>query len=402
MTAKVAINPKQLKEICKRPVKWFWKKYTDDVIEENGRKCIYIDNGSDVLAVAHLDTVIDPRKSFNFNEYVRDKIRYIKCPALDDRLGVYIITVLMPTLLGDHWADILLTDGEETGNSTADLFVSKFKGEKEYNWMVEFDRSGGVAEKEEDAVLYSYQFGGDADKFKDALKESGYKKLGRGSFTDISSMQDMKAKAFNVAVGYYNNHTTKAYVIPYQTEIAVEKFLDFYVKNYGIKYEHTVTTYSRRGYDWRNHTYGSTSQVALPYGSVGKSKVAEAGVSVHGALYFIGDLVYHSRYGTSDSVYMVKQIYKHENGGYSYDISSLARSYSISLVREEFLDGAVDVCTIALSIYATCAAILYSMARLCAKNVMSCSHPRNLPEVRNGAQYVRRASATSSCRRAML
>ena len=132
------IDYDELKNVCKRPLEWFFRKYAEYVVDGKKGRHIYIQHeNAKVLAVAHADTVINPRKTFSFNIINRRTkddsiVRVVKTPTLDDRLGIYTIMSLLPSIFGGEWADILITEGEETGNSTAADFVT----DKEYNWIL--------------------------------------------------------------------------------------------------------------------------------------------------------------------------------------------------------------------------------------------------------------------------
>lgn len=351
---KVLVDNKKLKDICKRRVEWFWRKYDEHVIEDGGgRKCIYIDNGANVLAVAHLDTVIDVRETFNFNVYTRKNTRIIKCPALDDRLGVYIILEMLPALLGDGWADVLLTTDEESGSSTADVFVEMYKDEREYSWMVEFDRRGGALTKDDDAVLYNYSV--NAKDFKEALQDAGFKDLSRGSFTDITDMEDMGVKAFNVAVGYHNNHSTKAYMLPIQTEYAVENFIEFYKANENTTFKHTKVAYKTynaaayRNYDRSSSVYDYDGRWQQSHMGYNLEPPLRVGLDAKGSGFKAGDIVYNRKYmPNGTAIYAIADVYEYAGSGYKYKLDTLDGVYSASLVEEEHLEMAKDVCSYCL------------------------------------------------------
>ena len=102
------------------------------------------DNGSDILAVAHLDTVAG-RKARTARIVDTEAGPVIHSRALDDRLGAYVILDMLPKLgLTFDW---LLTTGEESGMSTAAFFDAP----KKYRWIIEFDRGGT------DVVMYHYE-----------------------------------------------------------------------------------------------------------------------------------------------------------------------------------------------------------------------------------------------------
>lgn len=144
----------------------------------------FTDNGSNILAVAHMDFVKLP---YHFKVLHLATEKLIFCPRLDDRLGVYTIMDLLPRL-GIN-VDVLLTDNEEIGMSSA----AQFKTHKQYNWVVEFDR------REDDVATYQYNIR-ELNKFF---------KTSRGSFSDIAELDFLGAQAFNVGVGYEKEHTNR-------------------------------------------------------------------------------------------------------------------------------------------------------------------------------------------------
>jgi hypothetical protein len=242
------IDEEKLKERCKTSLKKFWKIFEDHVVTVGGRNYIYINNNAPVLAVAHLDTVVNPTKVFNFNTYTRNGLTICKTPTLDDRLGAYMILDLFPELLGDGWADILLTEGEETGNSTAELFALDWNDEskdinRDINWICEFDRAGTALSGRDDVVLYSFD---DSDT-RNMLKENGYNEIARGSLTDICKLEGLGVKAFNFGVGYHENHTTKAWACLEEAEYAAKKFVELYnsKKDTRLKHEKKVWVQTR-------------------------------------------------------------------------------------------------------------------------------------------------------------
>ena len=145
---------------------------------------IYIDNGSDILAIAHLDTVKQERHFHHLT--LGDNQEYIFSPALDDRLGVYIILDILP-LLGIK-VDVLLTDNEERGQSNA----YHFKTKKNYKWLFQFDRAGV-----DDIAMYSYL----SKKYEDIFSKYGLHAVS-GSYTDICDMTHLQRIGFNFSVGY--------------------------------------------------------------------------------------------------------------------------------------------------------------------------------------------------------
>jgi hypothetical protein len=156
---------------------------------------------------------------------------------LDDRLGVYTMLDLLPKL-GINF-DLLLTEGEETGQSTAQHFTNN-----KYNWIFSFDR------QKDDVVLYDYQ---DAkiNSWEQALKDSEFR-IGLGSFSDIAFMEDLGIKGVNIGTGYVNEHSRNCYASMKMLTSQIEKFKNFYDKNKDIKYAHVEKPYIsyNRGWDY--------------------------------------------------------------------------------------------------------------------------------------------------------
>jgi hypothetical protein len=215
-------NFDELSDICRRPTHSF-----SEFGEKRGDgKTLHFfkDNGSKVLAVAHLDSV-QAGKEFcalvNFPQGPR-----VYSPSLDDRLGAYTILKYLPAL--GIKTDILLTDNEESGNSTAEFF----KTEKKYNWMFMFDRRG------DDVVLYQYE----SPELRKYLTKAGFR-IGSGSFSCIRKLEDLGCKGFNVGCGYEDYHGPYAYTNLKDYWAQVQRFTTFYWQNKDRKMSHTKVTY---------------------------------------------------------------------------------------------------------------------------------------------------------------
>lgn len=171
--------------------------------DKEGRKYAFKDNGSKVLFVAHCDVRDCGSDHFFYHNYRAWSSR------LDDRLGVHIGLDLLPELgINVDW---LLTEGEEEGKSTAEYF----KTEKQYNWMVEFDRRG------EDAV--HYKFHDIKEKIKPYFKDVQY-----GGNTDITELGHLNCCGFNVGIGYHGEHTLGSYANLVTTLNQVLRFKSFH------------------------------------------------------------------------------------------------------------------------------------------------------------------------------
>lgn len=152
----------------------------------DGQRLRYIDNGSNVLAVAHTDFVLGRGDVLRY----RRKGDRVRCISLDDRLGVHIILDVLPKL--GIKPDVLLTTDEEIGASTAGLFDPP----KEYNWIFSFDRRGAGA------VTYDYGC-------MDSIAKYYFRRLYYGAFSDISSLEHLQCGGINIGTGYYDEHSMR-------------------------------------------------------------------------------------------------------------------------------------------------------------------------------------------------
>lgn len=188
-----------------------------EVIETPDGPLIYQDNGSNVLAVSHLDAVM-----FDKPRIRKTKRRglVVECPQLDDRLGAWVILDLLPQL--GVKCDILLTDGEECGRTTA----AHFKPRKDYNWGFEFDRRGT------DCVLYQYE---SSEDWRTDLERSGFY-IGQGSFSDISKLDHLGVCFCNIGTGYHMEHSRQCYAELRDTLEQARTLAAFYRKHKDDKY----------------------------------------------------------------------------------------------------------------------------------------------------------------------
>lgn len=200
-----------------------FKQSTLDFDDQQKRR-VFIDKGnSNVLFVAHLDTVLEPKvkyKTLSGNK--------IYAQGLDDRLGCCVAYHLSRMLN----VDLLLCDNEEKGISSAQYHVLK-----DYNWIAEFDRAG------DDVVTYDI----DSDDFLDKLKY--HFKIGWGSYSDICLL-DTTACCLNIGVGYELSHSRDSYADLNICNTMIESFIGFYnlYKHVRFTADYTYSTY-RRSYN---------------------------------------------------------------------------------------------------------------------------------------------------------
>ena len=198
-----------------------------DTIQTEHGPLTYIDRGGDILAVAHLDWVL-----FNENPKITkqfENVRIEECPQLDDRLGAWMCLDVLPE--AGITCDVLLTDSEESGNSTAQFFQAP----KDYNFMIQFDRAGS------DAVMYEYE-----DQFcHDILTECGYE-VGYGSFTDICYLSHLGCKGFNFGVGYHDQHSDGCHANLAETFNSFSKVQSMIAEWGGERFPHEHITTKRK------------------------------------------------------------------------------------------------------------------------------------------------------------
>ena len=186
-----------------------YRKLGQRIINPTGQ-LIYQDNGGAVLFVGHLDTVL-------WGKPVAANGRISNCPQLDDRLGVAIGLELLGSIVTEPY-DVLLTDCEEQGQSTARYFVDP---PREYRWVVEFDRAGS------DCVFYDYSDG----TLQESFEQCGCA-VDWGSYSDISALEHLGAQCVNFGCGYHGQHTKSCFCNVAEVESQLAKFGNWY-KHFG-------------------------------------------------------------------------------------------------------------------------------------------------------------------------
>lgn len=217
MSKQKRINIEQLQKRCSQSTPNLMSELGGTIIGKQGDQYAFKDTGSRILSIAHLDSV---QTKYHFR-VIRDRLY---CPVLDDRLGVYTIMDLLPSL--DINMDILLTDNEESFRSTA----LNFEPPREYNWIVEFDRRGT------DVVTYDY----DWDAY---LKD--YFDIGIGTYSDIVDLGFLECKGLNVGVGYEDEHSLYAYFSMSSYVSQINKFTRFYRESKDIYFPHEDIGWSK-------------------------------------------------------------------------------------------------------------------------------------------------------------
>lgn len=233
-----AFDPRMLKRVCEMHETEFGEAFGFERVQTSAKPpedyYYFKDNGSNVLAVAHLDTVMPHgEREANFVNTADGPV--IFSGALDDRLGAYTITQWLPAL-GIN-VDVLLTVGEESCNSTASYFTPP----KEYHWMIEFDRGGT------DVVLYQYE-----DLETERLVESVGLRVGNGSYSDIADLEFLEIKGFNWGIGYRDYHGPRSHAWLRETWAMVSRFIVFHEAYADLYLPHEMERRSSWWGDWRS------------------------------------------------------------------------------------------------------------------------------------------------------
>ena len=198
---------------------------------------VFINNNAKVLAVCHADVspLIEPYRDFVSYKSVTGQ-SIVMSPALDDRLGCWLLLEMMK----DIKMDILITTGEETGQSSAKKF--HHDGDERYIWLVEFDRRGS------DVVTYDFH----NEEMLVEIEAAGFK-MGLGSFSDICTMDKLGVAAFNVGIGYHQEHTRGCWASLGETFRQLKKFRKFYFRNCETEFLNEATSnWWERDYEWES------------------------------------------------------------------------------------------------------------------------------------------------------
>jgi len=141
-------------------------------------------------------------------------------PALDDRAGLALALDILPA----HGLklDVLITDNEETGGSTASNIKESILAR--YNFIVELDRKGC------DAVTYDL----DNEQFLLDLEGSGFE-IGMGTFSDICELETDRC-CVNLGIGYNNEHTKFCTLDVKELAKNMKNLLAFYKKHQDTEY----------------------------------------------------------------------------------------------------------------------------------------------------------------------
>jgi hypothetical protein len=206
-----------------------------------------------ILGVCHADTVLSDT-SYQYNK----KTKTVLCTELDDRLGLACHLLMARDL--DY--TILVCDHEETGGSTAQVAVGDLLQAGQFNWIFELDRRGT------DVVTYEYG----NDLWDGLLEDYLCPEVGGGAFSDISYLEGLGRKGFNLGIGYHQEHSHACYAKLTDTVNQLERLHNFIWSFSAVRFKHDersgggYSSYYGGGYSRTKTTHLSpVNQTADPY-----------------------------------------------------------------------------------------------------------------------------------------
>lgn len=226
----------EMKEACRlKPKQLATKLGMTEITTIDGKKMWFKDNGSNVLFVAHLDSV---QSYYELDTVKFREDTWITCPTLDDRIGVYVGAYWLPK--AGIKPDLLFTTDEEKMKSTGHYFAPP----KQYNWMFMFDRRG------EGAVAYQYE----NEQLRYKLGKHNITLL-KGTYSCIKDMSHLNCIGINFGAGYELNHSTYAYASKKILEKQLRKFRDFWDEFHTTKmpYERLEDAYKQYAASVNHH-----------------------------------------------------------------------------------------------------------------------------------------------------
>lgn len=237
------LNQTNLKEILVTEMLKYYK--ASNIIDDAG--FLYV-RGSNVLLTAHIDTVHKELVKQVVVEKHKGKTIVSSPQGIggDDRCGVYMIleilrkTELRPT--------IIFCEDEEVGGVGSNKFCKTdyITELTEIKFAVELDRANA-----NDLVYYDC---GNEEFMEFCGKVTGYK-TAYGTFSDICHFSpELDVASVNISCGYYNQHTTKEYVVLEEMEATIDKVIKLLEKeNEVTKFDYQELFYN---YGYKNY-YGN-------------------------------------------------------------------------------------------------------------------------------------------------
>ena len=228
------LNQTNLKEILTNEI----LKYYDASAIVDDAGFLYI-RGSKVLLTAHMDTVHKETVKQVVVEKHEGKTIVSSPQGIggDDRCGVYmILEILRKTKLRPT---IIFCEDEEVGGVGSNKFCkTDYVSElTEIKFAIELDRANA-----NDLVYYDC---GNEEFMEFCEKVTGYK-TAYGTFSDICHFSpELDVASVNISCGYYNQHTTKEYVVLEEMETTIDKVIKLLEKeNEVTKFDYQELFYS--------------------------------------------------------------------------------------------------------------------------------------------------------------
>ena len=199
---------------------------------------VYAEGEIPILLVAHMDTVFEnPPVQLLYDKKEKKLFNPNGGLGGDDRCGIYAIL----QLLEKFKPYVLFTEDEEIGCVGAEKAIQKIN-KPNVKYIIEFDRRG-----KDDCVFYECG----NEKFIDYIESFNFK-INYGSYSDISVLGSAwDIAAVNLSCGYYNEHTSREYVIFDQLQKTIKraKHMLNAIKNapyfdyQEIRYDSNISTY---------------------------------------------------------------------------------------------------------------------------------------------------------------
>lgn len=178
------------------------------------KEYVFAEGKSDLLLIAHLDTVFKhpPSSESIFYDPKKNVIWSPDGLGADDRAGVYAI---LKILHEGYRPWILFTTGEECGGIGAKVFLNDFpQSPHQFHYIIELDRAYS-----NDCVFYQC----DNPEFVKYVEKFGFA-FDHGSFTDISYICPQWGIAgVNLSVGYINEHSETEHLFVNCLEATIAK-----------------------------------------------------------------------------------------------------------------------------------------------------------------------------------
>jgi len=255
----------QFEKICKMKQHELKNHLKQRLNMQSGDGWLFKEGTFPVLLTAHMDTVHKEQcKEINYFK-TQDKT-VINSPVGiggDDRCGIYMILRILEKVN----CSVLFCEDEEIGSVGAKKFVKtdlceSLKGK--FKYIIELDRMN-----DKDAVFYE-----DANEDFHKFVTEEFWKESWGSWSDICTLSPaLEISSVNLSCGYYNQHTTKEYVVLEEMERSITETIKllnrtdvnadpfkFEEQTYGL---HNYSLYDYSWYDDYSYSHQVSAKSSL-------------------------------------------------------------------------------------------------------------------------------------------